>query len=1243
MTQLPLRHLSIRVPWNDTNWAGTVCAEPSKNIACLILPRIRKERIDEAEEQLAGRTWQEIDVDKLPPCMSERGQFMAPYELVKHIDHPYASFSDAHQHFVTTPLRFPAFSAACIPYQWMLRETGQEISENFDLGFQPDLEQRAEELMGFKTSWTQDKHNQKTMLDAFFSAVRPEESLVLFYAKRVPFVEDTRRVLIGVGIAKHVAQAQEYDYSEPGELNSVLWERIIQHSIRGDFKDGFILPYHQVIQYLDENPDEDPANFAAFVPDDQFWAFSYGAEHVTNDGAIAALLSCLAALEHIAPAIPGPWDAIQRWIDSHLNELWHMRGPNPGLGSALHAFGIQQGTLLAFEVEREMELRGEQGSDPWTLIDRLLTDRVNSKFETNIQIEDMSRKKWAALTEERRSLLKLLSRFELTIDQANRFYVHEDKDRIASGLKIQDYEVIANPYLLYECDQRSPEPIDLRIIDRGVFPETLLREAHPLPEPSLVSDSTDPRRVRAFVVSELEQAASLGHTLLARRQVITNIRELEIQPPCPVDGDLMDLVEPEFDPMIHVSNLEDGSAAYQLSRMDQVGEVIRTAVVRRVKGVRHGAAVDWQSLVDGILGGAADPGDKEELAARGEKTAALEELYASRVSVLIGPAGTGKTTLLKVICHEPSVEAGGVLLLAPTGKARVRMETETLIFGAKTIAQFLLPLKRYNPKTGNYELSDFERVDDWKTVVIDEASMLTEDQLAATLDALKGVERLILVGDPRQLPPIGAGRPFLDIVQELAPDSIEAQFPRIGPGYAELTVRRRQRGEEREDLLLAEWFSGRSLDPGADEVWDQIKEGEDLKHLQFVRWDQETELQQRLLGLIVEELQLDGPEDATNFELSIGGTESNGWVYFNAGRDGEAGAGAAAENWQILSPVRSAPHGVEALNRTVQRQFRSRTRESALKTGWQRRIPRPMGRDEILYGDKVINTRNHRRNKVYPPDDAQQYVANGEVGIVVGQFKTKNMKSPPWEIQVEFTSQPSYRYSYGKWDFSEESEPFLELAYALTVHKAQGSEFGVTLLILPNPCRLLSRELLYTALTRQKDKIIVLHQGDLNELRQYAHDHASESASRLTNLFGPANPVEFQGRFLEEGLIHKTLRGESVRSKSEVIVANMLHDGGIDYEYELPFVGVEGGIRYPDFTIEDSETGRTFYWEHLGLLSQPVYRKRWERKLVWYRSQGVEDIDKVPDAPRVLITTMDDSRGGIDSGAIQLRLNSILQ
>jgi hypothetical protein len=63
------------------------------------------------------------------------------------------------------------------------------------------------------------------------------------------------------------------------------------------------------------------------------------------------------------------------------------------------------------------------------------------------------------------------------------------------------------------------------------------------------------------------------------------------------------------------------------------------------------------------------------------------------------------------------------------------------------------------------------------TVIVDESSMLTEDMLGALFDSLSGVKRYILVGDPSQLPPIGAGRPFVDIVANLRPRDYEVRWP----------------------------------------------------------------------------------------------------------------------------------------------------------------------------------------------------------------------------------------------------------------------------------------------------------------------------------------------------------------------------------------------------------------------------------------------------------------------------------
>ena len=96
---------------------------------------------------------------------------------------------------------------------------------------------------------------------------------------------------------------------------------------------------------------------------------------------------------------------------------------------------------------------------------------------------------------------------------------------------------------------------------------------------------------------------------------------------------------------------------------------------KRIGGKRLGVEADWPALLEQHLAAQGQAAtDELEARAREEKVEALRELAESRLSVLIGPAGTGKTTLLSVLCSHPKIAAGGILLLAPTGKARVRME-----------------------------------------------------------------------------------------------------------------------------------------------------------------------------------------------------------------------------------------------------------------------------------------------------------------------------------------------------------------------------------------------------------------------------------------------------------------------------------------------------------------------------------------------------------------------------------------
>jgi AAA domain/UvrD-like helicase C-terminal domain len=648
-------------------------------------------------------------------------------------------------------------------------------------------------------------------------------------------------------------------------------------------------------------------------------------------------------------------------------------------------------------------------------------------------------------------------------------------------------------------------------------------------------------------------------------------------------------------------------------------------------GQRHTTAHDWTKLLTAKFGEAKGA---DERRAREEKAKALAELAESRFSVLAGPAGAGKTSVLGILCAQKDIQGDGLLLLAPTGKARVRMQQLAGGAGtrAQTIAQFLNQNGRYDGVSGRYHLSERPKATGFGTVIVDEASMLTEDMLGALLDALQGVKRLIFVGDPAQLPPIGAGRPFVDIIAKLRPTDYESRFPRVAPGYAELTIERRQVGAERPDLRLARWFSATPPSAGEDDIF--CAGDDEHPTLRFVRWEKPEDFHPKLLKVLAEELKLGGANDQRGFNRAVGATISGEYDYFNSTRDGSLGAVKEIEAWQILSPLRGMPFGVGDINRQIHEHFRAGFMELASRQR-NRPIPKPLGVERIVYGDKVINLGNHRRDgkQVYPQEGAIGYLANGEIGVVVGQWKTRNMKGSPSILKVEFSSQTGFTYDFYGSDFREEGDVALELAYALTVHKAQGSQFGLVVLVLPEGHPIISRELIYTALTRHQHRLVVMHQGQRSLLKEFTAPHRGETARRRTNLLSDCRMVEFPQMkgsvFLQDGLIHRTSKGLGVRSKSELLIAEAFLSTGVAFEYEKPLT-LGGATRYPDFTIEDEISGRTVYWEHLGMLNREDYRASWEKKLAWYRANGIHPVGESKSGAPMLVTTADSAENGLD-------------
>lgn len=1224
-----LKHLSVRVPWHDNGWNGSVCSNPKANGACLILKNCALNRDDEQEDSVKGQLLKDLDENQFPVCVGERATFMANFNFYKTLKHPYAESSpNTHGHLKPTRVQFPAFSAAAVPYHWMLKENAKEKAAAFDLHFDENKEPELDWAANGNDNWVQEITNQKALLNCFFEHLEAETSLVFFYAKQTPFVEENGRVLVGVGKINKIIASEAYEGSN-NRFGAAYWEHMIMHSIRKDGKNGFLLPYHEALAYQEENPDFDVAELAVIVPHDKRFEFSYAAEHVSNDSAIRVLLECLQAIEKAETLGIGE-NNIQKkqWIHNEIAQLEKLRGAYPGMGAALCAFGIEKGHFVAAEIINQLK---DEKDNPWHLFEKALTnskgilsDAVAALIPFN-SIKLYQRLKEKA-TPIRIQFLHLLSRFDLSIEQATALFVQEERENY--GIDRKDEEYLSNPYLVYEDLRFTTSPVALSTIDLGLFLKNA--PAHLLPEGILYQDPFENNRIRALTIQQLEKAALIGHTLLPRKEIIKQIRELSINPACAINSDYFELAEDGFKGAIVLEEMKDGERAYQLQRFAQTREIINQKITQRINAKRLDLQADWAALLNEALKEhTKGTPDEQELKARKEKAAALKEIAESRFSVLIGPAGTGKTTLLTILAGQKEVEDNGVLLLAPTGKARVRMEevAKDINVTAKTLAQFLSGFGRYNGDIQQYVFSSQFCEGQYETVILDEASMLTEEMLATTLDCLKGVKRFILVGDHRQLPPIGAGRPFLDIIHFLKPEGIDTAFPRIGKGYAELTIKRRQGGAKREDLQLAEWFSGETLEPGADSIINHIITTPDSEYLRIEYWENEVTFEKKFEEVLVAELEMDSLDDIAAFNKSLGSADGR---YFNFKESAKK-----AEDWQILSPVREKVFGVRAINRKIHKQFRKDKVEYAQSR--YGKIPSPIGLEEIVYGDKVINLYNSRRNPkdVWPDDGALNYVANGEIGMVIGQFKTSKMtfKGKPKNTEIEFTSQKGYKYTFKGWEFAEEANNPLELAYALTVHKAQGSEFGKVFIVIPNPCFLLSREMLYTALTRQKDKVIMLIQGNAFDIKGLASPTKSDALKRITNLFNKPELVDVDGHYLEKNLIHQASDGKMLRSKSELLIYQRLIDKKLTplYEKKLTIKEVE---KLPDFTIENDDTGEVYYWEHCGMMYDKEYKQRWEEKYQWYRENKILPFEEGGGKNGTLIIT-EDKAFQVEDGSIR--------
>jgi len=496
-------------------------------------------------------------------------------------------------------------------------------------------------------------------------------------------------------------------------------------------------------------------------------------------------------------------------------------------------------------------------------------------------------------------------------------------------------------------------------------------------------DST--QRVSAAVVFELEYNSGNGHVFIPRDKLIMITVQLI--------GVGEQLVEKCLDDLINqgevVCSEVAGLDACYLKRLWTAERDVAERLLM-MSQIQHEARVDLEKLIKRI-----EQEQKIKYAPQQKKT--LEIAAKSHVMVLTGGPGTGKTTSVRAIIALFDLMGLNTLLAAPTGRAAKRI-TELTGREASTVHRLL---EAEMPDTGSgvsfkkNEKSPL-RCD---AVVLDETSMVDITLMQGLLMALPAHSRLVLVGDADQLPSVGAGNVFSDIIRSDIVDAVR------------LTDIFRQTEESR-IVRNAHMING----------GEHPRLGENKGDFFFMQRREPGKALDTIIELCTKRL----PEKM----------------------------GIPAAEIQVLAPGRRGESGTKSINLKLQ---------GAINPPAKRKNEQQFGEIVFREGDRVMQIRNNYDiiwNKA-ATGEVGSGIFNGDIGFISSIFREAET------IEVDFDGRI---VAYGMDMLGE-----LEHAYAMTVHKSQGSEYrAVILAAAEGPQMLMTRGVLYTAITRARELLIAV-------------------------------------------------------------------------------------------------------------------------------------------------------------------------
>ena len=494
----------------------------------------------------------------------------------------------------------------------------------------------------------------------------------------------------------------------------------------------------------------------------------------------------------------------------------------------------------------------------------------------------------------------------------------------------------------------------------------------------------DPCRLRAAIEYELAHNAGNGHVFLPREKLLAATAQL-------VDVDT-DTVETALDKLIDSFAVVEKPIANvrgcYLPRLYQA----ETFVAQRLLSMLR-APVEQLRQVDKTI----DAIEKEQGVSYAPlQRQAVRMAAEGGVLLLTGGPGTGKTTSLRGIVALYRRMGLDVALLAPTGRAAKRLG-EVTDCDAQTIHRALG--MSYNDLTGQaaFKKNGSDPLEA-HAVIVDEMSMVDLELMQALLEALRPGCRLVLVGDPDQLPSVGAGNVLGDLLRSTVVPTVSLTQ----------VFRQAEQSAIIRNAHAVNMGQPPQLDSNQGDFFFLCRRSPD-----------------RLVQTVVELCR-----DRLPRNMSI-----------------------PAEQIQVLSPTRKGACGTVSLNRALQ---------AALNPPSPQKRQKQWGDVTFRVGDRVMQTKNNY-DVLWEKDDgtAGSGIFNGDVGVI------QDIDSSGELIVLRFDDRTA--------TYTADLLSQLDMAYAITVHKSQGSEYPAVILVsAPAAPSLMVRGVLYTAITRARRMLIMV-------------------------------------------------------------------------------------------------------------------------------------------------------------------------